>query len=218
MYDIYVKSVSFTAGCASTMLILTPLLVCKDIVRKKSSDHVNLSSFTGALFRSSLFVRQGYLLNLYTIMFVHGMGLVFNMFYLMVYLYYSTDKNKVMKKTLKLAVISSILLLYSVVESKDVVTVRYSAIVTVIHLLIIGWPLLSLRETIKTKRWSGHPKPILINTMVVCLLWLLYSINVKNNIMFMQCFVGFTLSLIQLKLLFIYPIENNAHHKSEKDK
>ncbi|VVC38106.1 SWEET sugar transporter [Cinara cedri] len=217
MYDMYVKAVSFSAGCASTAMMLTPLLVCKDIVKKKSSDHVNLSTFVGALFRSSLFCRQGFLLNLPTVMFVHGMGLFINTLYLSLYWYYSNKKNDVIAKVFKTALMSIVFLSYSFIESKDVVVTRFPIIVSVIHLSLIGWPLLSVRETIKTKKWSGHPKPILINTIVLCILWLLYSINVQNPIIFTQCSVALLLSLAQLGLLIIYPTENMPISKSEKD-
>lgn len=86
-------------------------LVCKDIVNKKSSDHINVSTFIGALFRwlyraadrqtllksyfvfrSSLFFRQGCILNLQTVIIVHGMGLFVNTGYLSLYWNYSSKK------------------------------------------------------------------------------------------------------------------------------
>jgi len=139
-----VNTVSFLAGCASTAMMLTPLLVCKDIVNNKSSDHVNLSTFIGAIFRSSLFFRQGFILNLPTIMFVHGMGLFINTCYISLYYYYSNKKKDVITSTIKTALISMVLLTYSFVESKDLVVTRFPIMVSIIHLSLIGWPLLSI--------------------------------------------------------------------------
>ncbi|XP_050548358.1 uncharacterized protein LOC126910000 [Daktulosphaira vitifoliae] len=144
MYELYVKLISLSAGCASSMLMLTPLLVCRDIIQKKSSDHVKVGTFTGAFFRSSLFFRQGQLLNLQTVMYVHGMGLILNFLYISLYYFYSSKKNEVIKNVFNIISISFILILYSVFESKEVVSIRYPSIVSVIHILIIAWPLLSL--------------------------------------------------------------------------
>ncbi|CAI6348355.1 unnamed protein product [Macrosiphum euphorbiae] len=216
MYEVYVKAVSFSAGCASTAMMLTPLLVCKDIVKKKTSDHVNLSTFVGALFRSSLFCRQGFILNLQTMMFVHGMGLLVNTFYLALYWYYSNKKMNVITTLFKTTLISSVLLTYSFIESTNLVVTRFPIIVSIIHLSLMGWPLLSVRETIKTKKWSGHPKPILINSIVLCILWLLYSINIRNIIIFTQCLVALLLSSAQLGLWAIYPAEKIQRNKMEK--
>ncbi|XP_060835484.1 sugar transporter SWEET1-like [Rhopalosiphum padi] len=216
LYEVYVNAVSFTAGCASTAMMLTPMLVCKDIVKKKNSDHVNLSTFVGALFRSSLFCRQGFILNLPTMMFVHGMGLLINTFYLSLYWYYSNKKNDVITTVSKTALLSAVFLLYSFIESTDLVVTRYPIMVSLIHLSLMGWPLLSIRETIRTKKWSGHPKPILINSIVLCILWLLYSINIQNRIIFTQCSVALILSSTQLGLWTIYPAERIQHNKMEK--
>ncbi|XP_015366006.1 PREDICTED: sugar transporter SWEET1-like [Diuraphis noxia] len=216
IYEVYVKAVSFAAGCASTAMMLTPLLVCKDIVKKKTSDHVNLSTFVGALFRSSLFYRQGFILNLQTVMFVHGMGLLINTLYLALYWYYSNKKTYVIKTVFKTALLSSVFLIYSFIESTDLVVTRFPIMVSFIHLSLIGWPLLSIRETIRTKKWSGHPKPILINSIVLCILWLLYSVNIKNVIIFTQCSVALILSSAQLGLWAIYPAEKIQSNKMEK--
>ncbi|XP_029341970.1 uncharacterized protein LOC100168117 isoform X1 [Acyrthosiphon pisum] len=191
-------------------------LVCKDIVKKKTSDHVNLSTFVGALFRSSLFFRQGFILNLQTVMFVHGMGLLINTLYLALYWYYSNKKMNVITTLFKTTLLSSVLLTYSFIESTDLVVTRFPIMVSIIHLSLIGWPLLSVRETIKTKKWSGHPKPILINSIVLCILWLLYSINIGNIIIFTQCSVAFIFSSAQLGLWAIYPEEKNQRDKMEK--
>ncbi|XP_026806704.1 sugar transporter SWEET1-like [Rhopalosiphum maidis] len=216
LYEVYVNAVSFSAGCASTAMMLTPMLVCKDIVKKKKSDHVNLSTFVGAIFRSSLFCRQGFILNLPTMMFVHGMGLLINTFYLSLYWYYSNKKNDVITTVFKTALLSAVFLLYSFIESTDLVVTRYPIMVSIIHLSLMGWPLLSIRETIRTKKWSGHPKPILINSIVLCILWLLYSINIQNRIIFTQCSVALILSSTQLGLWTIYPAERIQHNKMEK--
>ncbi|KAL4122069.1 hypothetical protein QTP88_014469 [Uroleucon formosanum] len=216
MYEMYVKAVSFSAGCASTAMMLTPLLVCKDIVKKKTSDHVNVSTFVGAIFRSSLFCRQGFILNLQTVKFVHGLGLLINTFYLALYCYYSNKKMNVITTLFKTTLLSTVLLTYSFIESTDLVVTRYPIMVSIIHLSLMGWPLLSVRETIRTKKWSGHPKPILINSIVLCILWLLYSINIQNKIMFIQCSVALIFSSIQLRLWAIYPAEKIQHNKMEK--
>ncbi|XP_025424023.1 sugar transporter SWEET1-like [Sipha flava] len=216
LYELYANAVSLAAGCASTAMMLTPLLVCKEIVKMKTSDHINVSTFIGALFRSSLFYRQGFILNLPTVMFVHGMGLIVNSFYLMLYCYYSNKKKDVMKTILKAIIMSSAFLIYSFIESADKVATRYPIMVSIVHLSLIGWPLLSVRETLRTKKWSGHPKPILINTIVLCILWLLYSINIKNPIIFAQCSVALLLSSTQLGLFLLYPAEKIQSNKTEK--
>jgi len=124
--------------------------------------------------------------------------------------------NDVVTTVLKTALLSAVFLLYSFIESTDLVVTRYPIMVSIIHLSLMGWPLLSIRETIRTKKWSGHPKPILINSIVLCILWLLYSINIQNRIIFTQCSVALILSSTQLGLWTIYPAERIQNNKMEK--
>lgn len=49
-----------------------------------------------------------------------------------------------MAKVFKTALMSIAFLSYSFIESKDVVVIRFPIIVSIIHLSLIGWPLLSV--------------------------------------------------------------------------
>lgn len=45
---------------------------------------------------------------------------------------------------LKAILLSTVFLTYSFIESADVVATRYPILVSIIHLSLIGWPLLSI--------------------------------------------------------------------------
>lgn len=100
-------------------------------------------------------------------MYVHGLGLLINTFYLMIYWYYSNKKvsivisvcsymdnylktnfeylqNNVITTVFKTALLSAVLLSYSLIESSDLVVTRFPIMVSIIHLSLIGWPLLSV--------------------------------------------------------------------------
>lgn len=49
-----------------------------------------------------------------------------------------------MKTILKAMIISTAFLTYSFIESVDKVTTRYPIMVSIVHLSLIGWPLLSV--------------------------------------------------------------------------
>lgn len=53
-------------------------------------------------------------------------------------------QNDVIYKILKMALLSITFLSYSFIESKDLVVIRYPIIVSIIHLSLIAWPLLSI--------------------------------------------------------------------------
>lgn len=53
-------------------------------------------------------------------------------------------QKDVVSTVLKTTILSTILLTYSFVESTDLVVTRFPTIVSIIHLSLIGWPLLSI--------------------------------------------------------------------------
>lgn len=57
-----------------------------------------------------------------------------------------------MTSMIKSTLMSMALLTYSFIESKDLITTRFPVIVSIIHLSLIGWPLLS----IVSKQFGGR--------------------------------------------------------------
>jgi len=53
-------------------------------------------------------------------------------------------QNDVITTVFKTALMSAVLLSYSLIESSDLVVTRFPIMVSIIHLSLIGWPLLSV--------------------------------------------------------------------------
>ncbi|XP_065212832.1 sugar transporter SWEET1-like [Planococcus citri] len=201
----YSDILSFIASSATIPLLLSPILLCREFVKKGSSDHIKPIVFVGGLTRSILFLQFGITTNLRPLIIIHSLGAVLYTIYLILYYNYCQNKSNVQSLFTKATAFVSVLLGFVNFRTESLIAKYFGAIVTAIHLFLIAVPLLNLKTIIRTKSTHGMPFPIILCGNIVTTSWLLYGISVGNSTIIFQMVIGAVLTGIQLSLFAIYP-------------
>uniref|UniRef100_A0A1B6BYL0 Sugar transporter SWEET n=1 Tax=Clastoptera arizonana TaxID=38151 RepID=A0A1B6BYL0_9HEMI len=211
----YKDIVATAAGITTIAQCFAPAFICKNIVKKGSTKGFDALPFIGGIVISILMLQHGMILNDPTMIPVNIFGFGLNLCYLLCYYFYCEEKGPFFTTLAKAVGFIAIMVGYAKYEKPDLVEFRFGFIVTIIMLALIGFPLLSLGEIIKTKNTESLPFPLISSGAVVTSLWLLYGFIIDNVFVQVQNAVGLTLCLIQLSLIFIF--QNKSENK-QKDK
>ncbi|XP_050304637.1 sugar transporter SWEET1 [Anthonomus grandis grandis] len=189
-------------------------LICKDIYKKGTTRGFNANLFIGGATIGLLNLKFGYLLKDEAMIKVNIAAVILNFLYLMVYYKYAENKsNEVLKPVGYAVAFLAILLGYSEIEQTEMIEFRFGMILTILSLILLGFPLLDVKEIITKKDASSIPFPITFMGSIVTLLWLIYGIILQNYFIIFQNVVGCTLCVLQLILIFLYPGEGSAPHE-----
>lgn len=211
----YKEIVGSAAGVVTILQCFAPAFMCKDIIKKGSTTGVDPLPFIGGTAMGILMLQHGIILNDPAMIPVNIFAITLNISYFICYYYYCTDRSALMSSVSKAVGFVAVLLAYANWESKENVEYRFGMIVTVLMLLLIGSPLMSLGEIIKTKDTSSLPFPLIVSGSLVTFLWLLYGMCIHNVFIQIQNLVGMVLCLVQLSLFFIFPSRPPAEDENK---
>ncbi|CAH1979507.1 unnamed protein product [Acanthoscelides obtectus] len=201
----YTDVVAQVASIVTIAHMFTGVLLCRDIYNKKSTQGTPAMPFIGGIAMGAMVLKHGLILNDTAMLQVNTVGIILNLAYIGVYYHYSKDKYNEVLRPLGIAVaIVSVVIGYAHVESADKVEFRYGMVVTILMLMLLGAPLLDVRNIIEKKDASSIIFSLTVMAALVTFLWLLYGLVIKNAFIIFQNGVGFTLCSIQLFLLFLY--------------
>ncbi|CAH1156200.1 unnamed protein product [Phaedon cochleariae] len=182
------------------------VFVCKDIYKKGTTKGTPATPFIGGIVIGSLMLKHGLLLNDAAMLQVNIAAILLNIIYTVFYYLYSPEKYKDVLKPLGIgATLIAIFLGYAEWEEPSNLEYRYGLIVTILMLLLLGSPLLDVKEIIQKQDASAIPFPLTFMGTIVTFLWLLYGVILLNDFMIIQNVIGFALCLVQLILIFRYP-------------
>lgn len=200
------------AAVATIGTFFAPVLICRDIIKKKSTKNVDPTPFIGGMAMSILMIKNGLLMNDPNIIPVNIFGFVLNLIYFLVYYYYTADSSPLISMLTKTALFTGVLWGYTTIEDEKLVEYRFGVILTVLMLILIGSPLFSLNNIIQNKDASMLPFPMISSGAFVGFLWLIYGLLIDNIFIKVQNVVVVILCLIQLGLIFKYPKPESKKH------
>lgn len=212
----YKELVGSCAFVCTIAHMLSGTLICKDIYRKGSSRGFDPMPFLGGVGMCILILRYALIVGDPAMISVNVFGLLTNAIYTAVYFSYSPDRKETLALIGKAAGIVTALLAYSQMEDPEKIEFRFGLIVTALFLLLIGSPLLHLKEIIRMKSTEILPFPLIFMGTIVSSLWLLYGLIINDVFIIFQNSVGFGLSLTQLSLFAIYPSKPRTKTNEEK--
>jgi len=212
----YKDIVAMAAVITTIGQFFSGVFICKDIVKKGSTENVSCVPFIGGSAMGVLMLAYSNLLNDEAMTLVNVVGLFLNFCYLICYYIYSENKSDVQKQVFYATAFVAALIAYVFWEDPDIVEFRYGLMITILLFLLIASPLLSLGDVIRTKSTETLPFPLILSGTVVTFLWLLYGIIIKNPFIQFQNVVGFLLSAAQLSLFAIYPSKGKKKIRSRK--
>ncbi|KDR15496.1 sugar transporter SWEET1 [Zootermopsis nevadensis] len=212
----YKDVVATAASIMTTAQFFAGMFICKDIVKKGSTENVSGAPFIGGSAMGILMMQYSNILNDPAMTRVNIVGVTLNLGYLLCYYIYSENKRELQKQIFYTTAFVAALIAYVFWENPDFVEFRYGLIITTLFMLLIASPLLSLGDVIRTKSTEMLPFPLILSGTVVTFLWLLYGIIIKNSFIQFQNAVGFTLFSIQLSLFAIYPSRPQKKDKKKQ--
>lgn len=212
----YKDLVATAASITTIAQFFSGVFICKDIVKKGSTENIPAIPFIGGTGMGILMLQYSNILNDPAMTTVNIVGLSFNIAYLLCYYIYCQQKKELQIQILYTTAFVGAMIAYVGWESPDVLEFRYGIIITALLMLLIGSPLLSLGDVIRTKSTETLPFPLILSGTVVTFLWLLYGIIIKNGFIQFQNVIGFALSAIQLSLFVIYPSKPQEKEKKSK--
>lgn len=202
-------SLADTVGkCAAIATIGTffaPVLICRDIIKNKSTKNVDPTPFVGGMAMSILMIKNGLIMNDPNIIPVNIFGFILNLIYFIVFYFFTSDLKPLFSLLTKATLFTGVLWGYTTIEDENLIEYRFGVILTVLMLALIGSPLFSLNDIIKNKDASILPFPMIASGFFVGILWLIYGFLIDNIFIKVQNIVAVVLCLIQLGLIFKYP-------------
>ncbi|XP_050498588.1 sugar transporter SWEET1 [Diabrotica virgifera virgifera] len=215
----YKNVVGQTASIVTIAQFFSGAFICKDIYKKKSTAGIQAVPFIGGITIGILMLKLALLMNDAAMLQVNVAAIGLNVLYLAFYYYYSADKyNEVLKPGSVGVAIVAVFIGYSLVEAPELLEYRYSLVVTILMLALIGAPLLDVKAIIDKRDASSIPFPLTFMGTIVTALWLIYGIILQNAFMIVQNVIGFLLCLVQLVLIFKYPGPSGQTKNKAKSK
>lgn len=102
-------------------------------------------------------------------------------------------------------------------EDPEVVEMRFGLILTGVLYTLIGFPMLGLKDVIRTKSTSCLPFPLIVMGFLVSSAWLVYGIILNSMFMILQNLIAVLLSGFQLSFFAIYPSKSKVDSKKKKN-
>ncbi|KAL5240294.1 hypothetical protein ACI65C_007704 [Semiaphis heraclei] len=201
----FTDTVGKCAAIATIGTFFAPVLICRDIIKNKSTKNVDPTPFVGGMAMSILMIKNGLLMNDPNIIPVNIFGFILNFIYFLVFYFFTADSKPLFSMLTKATLFTGVLWGYSTIEDEKLIEYRFGVILTVLMLTLIGAPLFSLNDIIKNKDASMLPFPMIASGAFVGFLWLIYGLLIDNIFIKVQNIVAVILCLIQLGLIFKYP-------------
>ncbi|XP_022917999.1 sugar transporter SWEET1 [Onthophagus taurus] len=208
----YKLTVGNVAGIVTTIQFFSGSVICFDIFKKKTTQGVSSMPFIGGTVIGILVLKYAIMLNDQAMYQVNMAAIILNVMYLIFYLVYSKHRyEEVYRPSARGFALVSALFLYIKWEDATKIEFRYGLIVTVLMLLLMGSPLMEIKDIIRKKDASCIPFPITFMAFFVSILWLLYGIILMNDFMIIQNTIGTLLCVTQLYLCFKYAGDKKSH-------
>lgn len=94
---------------------------------------------------------------------------------------------------------------------------RFGLILTGLLYVLISFPMLGLKEVIRTKSTESLPFPLIFMGFLVSFAWLVYGIILNSMFMIFQNLFAVLLSGFQLSFFAIYPSQSKVDAKKKKN-
>lgn len=102
-------------------------------------------------------------------------------------------------------------------EDPNVVEQRFGLILTGLLYLLIGFPMIGLKDVIRERSTASLPFPLIFMGFIVSLAWFVYGIILNSMFVILQNLIAVLLSGFQLSFFLIYPSKSNVTKGKKKN-
>ncbi|KAK7293541.1 hypothetical protein RJT34_16409 [Clitoria ternatea] len=209
MADTLRMIIAVMGNVASVSLYAAPTVTFKRVIRKKSTEEFSCIPYIIALLNCLLFTWYGlpvisYNWENFPLVTVNGVGIAFELSYVLIYFWFSSPKGKV-----KVAMIGvPVLMVFFVIAIASAFAfpdhnhrkLLVGSIGLAISVAMYASPLVAMKQVIKTKSVEFMPLPLSLCSLLTCILWLTYGILIRDIFVAGPSVVGTPLSILQLVL------------------
>ncbi|KRT82626.1 hypothetical protein AMK59_4817, partial [Oryctes borbonicus] len=152
----YKELVGTVASVITIGQFFSGALICRDIYKKKSTDGISAMPFIGGTVIGILVLKYALMLQDKAMFQVNMAAITLNLMYIICYYTYCSNKwEEVYKPALRGIGLVSALSLYIRWEDPSKIEFRYGLIVTILMLLLMGSPLMEIKEILRMKDASS---------------------------------------------------------------
>ncbi|KAL3103135.1 hypothetical protein niasHS_002321 [Heterodera schachtii] len=181
-YAGFVDFLSFTATASTVCMFLCGLQICSRIRKRGSTDGTGVAPFFLTSVSCICWLAYGILRRDQTVIFVNGVGLVFQTVYLTYYYVNTRLKarlNRLIFLELVISVLTAIVINGDLLNSNE--KENFLGIVCMfLNIATIASPLLDVGQVLRTKSTESLPFLLCLANLAVCVQWLLYGVLVDD--------------------------------------
>ncbi|KAL7069717.1 hypothetical protein ACQ4LE_010766 [Meloidogyne hapla] len=206
-YVNFIELLSFTATASTIGMFLCGLQICTRIHRRGSTEGTGVAPFFLTSVSCICWLGYGLLKKDQTVVFVNGVGLVFQTIYL-AYYYMKTRLKTRLRHLILIECLIAVLttfLIQNLSLSLNQKENFLGVICMLLNIATIASPLADIGQIIRSKSTESLPFMLCLANMTVCLQWLLYGFLVDDLYMKVPNSIGTIISSVQLSLFVIYP-------------
>ncbi|XP_027338949.1 bidirectional sugar transporter SWEET3 [Abrus precatorius] len=201
--------VAVIGNVASVSLYAAPTVTFKRVIRKKSTEEFSCIPYIIALLNCLLFTWYGlpvisYKWENFPLVTVNGVGIAFELSYLLIYFWFSTAKEKV---KVAMTVVPVLLVFCAIAIASAFAFIDHGhrkllvgSIGLGVSVAMYASPLVVMRKVIQTKSVEFMPLPLSLCSFLASVLWLTYGLLIRDIFVAGPSVIGTPLGILQLVL------------------
>ncbi|KAG4954569.1 hypothetical protein AAZX31_14G149700 [Glycine max] len=201
--------VAVIGNVASVSLYAAPTVTFKRVIRKKSTEEFSCMPYIIALLNCLLFTWYGLPVvsnkweNL-PLVTVNGVGILFELSYVLIYIWFSTPKGKV-KVAMTAVPVLIVFCVIAIVSAFVFPDHRHRKLLVGsiglgVSIAMYGSPLVVMKKVIQTKSVEFMPLPLSFCSFLASVLWLTYGLLIRDIFVAGPSLIGTPLGILQLVL------------------
>lgn len=197
--DTAVTIVKILAGCATFVMVSSPIVSMRQIVKQKHVGLVSVIPFVSLLANSHVWMMYGYLTARYFPVFsMFLLGDVLAVIYLCIYWRFTTEKAYMKKVMMIVLPFLAVMSIYAIVgglgltgQSRHGVTTTFGGISDFVSLCLYGAPMEKIFQVLRHKSGAFFNFPMVVAALCNNTIWFVYGLLTDNwfiagpNILFM---------------------------------
>ncbi|KAL2318327.1 hypothetical protein Fmac_032203 [Flemingia macrophylla] len=201
--------VAVLGNVASMSLYAAPTVTFKRVIRKKNTEEFSCIPYIIALLNSLLYTWYGLPIiskkwENFPLVTVNGVGILFELSYVLIYFWFSSAKGKVKVAVTTVAVLIAFCLI-AIVSFFAFPDHRHRKLLVGsisfgVSIALYASPLVAMKNVVQTKSVEFMPLPLSLSTLLASVLWMIYGVLIRDIFVAGPNVVGTPLGILQLVL------------------
>ncbi|CAF0706261.1 unnamed protein product [Brachionus calyciflorus] len=213
-------SIGNLAVVCTFFLFLSGSQLCHKIIKTNSVGDISPLPFLTAFINCVIMFLYGMLIKNYQIIFINVVGFNLEIVYIIIFLFYTQNKRKVIHQIIFITVITITVGFYAFVYEPDpTISSKYIGFLGCIaSVIMFGSPLTSLRNVMISKSTESLSFYLCLANFSCSFLWSVYGIMLSDKFIYIPNIIGSLLGFAQVSLFAKFPSQSlNTRSKLKTD-